>query len=281
MPLWVFEGIDGCGKETQWLLLIEKLEGFGIPVKRISFPVYESRTGMWVKAYLDGKFGNLHPYFASLLFAADRLAHRGLLEQWLQEGAIVLANRYTPSNLAHQASRLQESKRRRYYKWWSWLEYSWFGLPKPDLVIWLDAPVEVCFEMKRRQLVVAGRSQDIHERDKKYQQEVCVQYRELFQEGGKTFSWIRIDCAPEGSLLPKEELAEAIWQIPQIRDGILERAILARSGKLPLTNVFGLVEEFCEHWERTYIEAAINSLLARWMLDRVEGTILKTVERRR
>lgn len=274
MPLWVLEGIDGCGKETQFTMLLARIGDLGLSVKGISFPVYESRTGKWVKAYLDGKFGNLHPHLAAFLFALDRWAHLPTIER------SDLINRYAPSNFAHQSARLPEGKREGFVRLWSGIEYSLFGIPRPTLVVWFDAPVEVCFEMKRRQLEALGEEPDTHERDKLYQEEVRRQYERLFKEGERDRSWVRIDCAPEGKMLPKEEIHQLVWQIPQIRDEILERAILARCGRLPLTNGLGIVAEFSSHWERKYIEAAIDTLLARWMLERVEGTLLRTVERR-
>ena len=56
--LVVLEWLDGSGKTTQETLLLRRLEREGVPVRRISFPDYDSPSSALVKMYLGGRFGS-------------------------------------------------------------------------------------------------------------------------------------------------------------------------------------------------------------------------------
>src|SRR5271163_4764483 len=106
--LIAIEGIDGSGKRTQVELLAHALTERGYTVHQIAFPKYESTFGKLVGQFLDGRLGPLEhvdPRFTALLYAGDRLEAKPELEAALQQGQIVLADRYVASNLAHQGAR--------------------------------------------------------------------------------------------------------------------------------------------------------------------------------
>jgi dTMP kinase len=143
--LVVFEGIDGSGKTTQLDLLTEYLKERSIPFETIDFPRYwDSFHGKTVARYLKGDFGevdSVSPYLISLAYSLDRATAKREMNVWLREGKIVLANRYATSNMAHQAAKLPEKKRKEFLDWLYELEYRVNKIPKEDLVIYLHVPV--------------------------------------------------------------------------------------------------------------------------------------------
>ena len=76
--LFVIDGTDGSGKQTQFKKLQERLTKEGIDYKTVSFPNYDSPSSSLVKMYLAGEFGEnakqVSPYIASTFYAADRYA---------------------------------------------------------------------------------------------------------------------------------------------------------------------------------------------------------------
>ena len=60
-----------------------------------------------------------------------------------EAGGLVIADRYTTSNAVHQASKLPPEERTVFLNWLFELEYGKLGLPKPDLVLYLDMPTEI------------------------------------------------------------------------------------------------------------------------------------------
>ena len=170
--LIVFEGTDGSGKATQAGLLCRHLEREGIPFREIDFPRYGKPSAARVQEHLDGNLGK-HPgdvgaYAASMFFSMDRYA--SYKQDWggfYESGGLVVANRYTTSNAVHQASKLPEEERKAYLDWLFDLEYNKLGLPKPDLVIYLDMPTEITERMMRQREQATGTHADIHERTRR------------------------------------------------------------------------------------------------------------------
>ena len=118
--LIVIEGLDSSGKQTQTELLCKALSEKGIPVKKISFPCYDSDSSALVKMYLAGKFGqnaeDVNPYAASSFYAVDRYA--SFKTDWSEHynnGGIVVADRYTTSNMIHQAGKISDLVERDKY----------------------------------------------------------------------------------------------------------------------------------------------------------------------
>jgi dTMP kinase len=143
--LIVVEGIDGSGKRTQVELLVKALRQRGYPVHQTGFPKYESWFGKLIGQFLDGQFGALEtvdPRFTALLYAGDRLEAKAELEVALHEAQIVIADRYVGSNLAHHGARVAPEKRAEFIEWIRHLEYSIYGLPHEQLIIYLRVSPE-------------------------------------------------------------------------------------------------------------------------------------------
>ena len=142
--LIVIEGSDGSGKTTQLQLLKKYIDEKKIKTQTVDFPqYYDSFYGKFIARYLRGEFGDLatvNPYLISFPYALDRLTAAKKIYSWLKSGKIVLLNRYTPSNLAHQSSRLEKKEREEYLKWSLEFEYKENKLPPEDLVIFLYVP---------------------------------------------------------------------------------------------------------------------------------------------
>jgi len=141
--LIAIEGIDGSGKNTQVRLLQHELTSRGHSVYSTSFPQYESWFGKMVGKFLNGELGPLDkvdPHFSALLYAGDRFEAKSRIAEALNRGAIVLADRYVASNLAHQTARVAAERRAEFISWIEQLEYGIYDLPREDLVLYLRVP---------------------------------------------------------------------------------------------------------------------------------------------
>jgi len=137
------EGIDGSGKRTQVDLLTAKLRALGHSVFSTGFPQYDSWFGKMVGQFLNGDLGPLEgvdPHFTALLYAGDRFETKPKLESALNNGQIVLADRYVGSNLAHQVARVPAAKRTAFLEWIEHLEYGIYDLPRESLILYLRVP---------------------------------------------------------------------------------------------------------------------------------------------
>ena len=121
--LFIIEAGDGSGKETQTRLLAERLERDGHSVLPITFPDYAADSSMLVRMYLRGDFGthadDVNAYAASTFFAVDRYAsYRTKWGRDYETGAVILADRYTTSNMVHQAVKIQDDAERDAFLDW-------------------------------------------------------------------------------------------------------------------------------------------------------------------
>lgn len=218
----VIEGGDGAGKGTQAKLLVEKLSKEA-KVSFFDFPQYEKTlAGKLVGRYLKGEFGDpllLSPYIVSVPYALDRVAAKEELNRALEEG-IVICNRYTPSNIGHQASKLPENKREEFISWLEQLEYGELKIPKPTLVIYLYVPVEISSRLvdkKEARAYIGGEStkgaKDGHEKDSEYQQKSIDVYTKMSKERS---DWKLVSCVEDDRLLSIEEIHEKIMRIVKI-----------------------------------------------------------------
>lgn len=212
--LIVIEGLDSSGKETQSRLLCEHLKKSGKKVKRIEFPNYKSDSSALVRMYLGGSFGNspdcVNAYAASTFFAADRYAtYKTDFEEFLNEGGIVVADRYTTSNMIHQASKIADSeKKEAYLDWLDNFEYDLLGLPRPDKVIFLDMPMEIAEKLMAARVnkIDGSEKKDIHERNREY---LKATYDAALEVSDK-FRWEHVMCGEGGEPLPIEEISRAV-----------------------------------------------------------------------
>ncbi len=206
--LIVIEGIDGSGKTTQTNLLSKYLTFKNIPNEVINFPRYEDNLyGKLIRRFLEGEFGGINkvdPYLMSLAYAGDRALARPLIENWLNSGKIVLANRYNPSNKAHMSAHLPEEKREEFMSWLDLLEFETNGIPKPDLNLLLDV------DPKAAQQNVRGEHTDIHENDLTHLQTAHQIYVELSKAEQ---NWKVVDCMDGQNLKGIEAIHKLVVEI--------------------------------------------------------------------
>ena len=145
--LVVIEGLDGCGKSTQLDLALGYLKENGVNCRSVSFPNYDALSGKLVQQYLDGNIpceDKNGAYAASSIYAIDRyISYRTDWKDFYDNGGIILAGRYTTSNAIYQLTKLPVSEHEKFLNWLCDFEYGKLGLPEPDLVIYLDMPIEI------------------------------------------------------------------------------------------------------------------------------------------
>jgi len=219
----VIDGSDGSGKKTQADLLIKKLKSEKRKTVLFDFPQYDKFFGKLVKRYLSGEFGGLNEvdaHLASVLYAADRWQAKDDIEKYLKNGFVVISNRYTESNMAHQSAKISSpQKRKKFLKWLEDLEFGNFKIPRADLVIYLDVPIEIGRKLigsrnKSAKRGSADSGKDIHEADIEYLKKTRKQYCLLSQ---KNKHWQKIECTKNKAILSREEIAEKVWQVVKPR----------------------------------------------------------------
>lgn len=171
--LIVIEGLDGSGKSTQLDILCRNLTKLGKENRKVSFPDYDSDSSALVKMYLSGKFGSkpddVNAYASSLFYAVDRFASfKTDWGEFYNNGGVIVSGRYTTSNAIHQTSKMPESEWKNFLDWLYDLEYNKVAIPKPDLVIFLDMPIEVSQKLLSNRYGGNESLKDIHESDTDY-----------------------------------------------------------------------------------------------------------------
>ena len=214
--LFVIDGTDGSGKQTQFDLLKKHLTDDGIEYKTVSFPNYDSPSSSLVKMYLSGEFGenakDVSPYIASTFYAADRYAtFKKELQEYYDNGGIILADRYTTANMVHQAGKItDEEEREKYLNWLFDLEFNIYGLPVPTEVFFLNMPPKKVEELikNRENKFTHSDKKDIHERDSKHLED---SYNAACSLVGK-YNWNEIKCVRDDKIRTIEDIHEEIFK---------------------------------------------------------------------
>ncbi len=218
--LIVLDGADGSGKATQTKLLASRLKKEGYKVKSLDFPQYEKNFfGSLVGRCLAGEYGDfiaINPHIASTLYAADRFESKQVIEKWLKAGCVVVLDRYVSANQIHQGGKITDEKeRQKFLEWLDTMEYKIYGIPRPDLVFYLDVPQEISDTLldagKQGSSVnhaVKGKK-DLAEQNKAHLQSARESALKIVKKGN---NWKRIACAPKGEMLSREVIAEKVWE---------------------------------------------------------------------
>jgi dTMP kinase len=213
--LIAIEGIDGSGKHTQARLLEHSLRSSGFPVYSTGFPQYDSWFGQMVGKFLNGDFGpleSLDPHFTALLYAGDRFEARSQLQSALAEGRVVLVDRYVGSNLAHQVARASAENRAELIRWIEHLEYSIYGLPRENLILYLRVPpreAQSLVALKPKRSYTAARH-DILETNLRHLEDAAEMYDML----SRSRPWATIQCfdAERNSIRLPEEISREVLE---------------------------------------------------------------------
>ncbi|HLZ14688.1 MAG TPA: FAD-dependent thymidylate synthase, partial [Candidatus Saccharimonadales bacterium] len=211
----VIEGTDGSGKGTQFKLLSERLAQAGYQVATFDFPQYDLPSSYFVTQYLNGAYGgadDVGPYTASLFYALDRFEAAAQIREAINEGKIVLANRFTGSNMAHQGTKFRNPEERRgYFIWLDNLEFEMLRVPRPTMSFVLRVPADIAQELvdKKEARNYTDKKRDIHEASLSHLERAVEVYDDLTQLFPKDFQ--RIDCVRDGKLLDIEAVQAMLW----------------------------------------------------------------------
>lgn len=207
--LLVFEGIDGSGKTTQIELLSKYLSGENIPYEVVNFPQYgKNEYADKVYGYLSGELGKVDPYSIAKAYASDRKTVREQILDWLENGKLVIANRYISSSKAHLGANLDEEKREEFIRWLDQLEYQENGMPKEDLTILLNVDPKV-----GQKNALKDHQVDIHEKSIEHEEKAAKIYLELSQNEP---NWMVVDCMENGQMKSPKQIHKEIMEIIQI-----------------------------------------------------------------
>jgi dTMP kinase len=218
MRFVVIEGLDGSGKSTQLKLLRDYLKKAAIPFKYLHFPRLEEGVyGKLIARFLRGEMGandRVDPYLVALIFAGDRTDAAGQIRQWIEDGFLVIVDRYVYSNIAFQCAKIELPEDRiRLRDWILEFEFSHNQLPKPDVNLYLNVP----FEFTRQQLndfrdgddrAYLKGERDIHEENLDFQEKVQREYLSLHDH---VDDLSLIECTDQhGAMLPPKAISELI-----------------------------------------------------------------------
>ena len=214
--LFVIDGTDGSGKQTQFNKLQERFDKEKIEYRTVSFPNYESPSSALVKMYLSGEFGedpkSVSPYVASTFYAVDRFAtFRKDFEEYYNNGGIILADRYTTANMVHQSGKIKDKEEREKFLDWLWdLETNIFGLPKPTEVFFLNMPPKKSLELieNRENKFSHTNVKDIHERNPEH---IVESYNAACSLVSK-YNWFEIKCMDGENLRTIDSIHEEIFK---------------------------------------------------------------------
>ena len=211
--LIVLEGTDGSGKSTQFQRLTDRLSQEGRQFQKLVFPQYSEPSPALIRMHLGGEFGarpsDVNAYAASAFYSVDRYAsYKKVWGQWYESGGLVVSDRYTTSNAVHQTSKEPPEKQSDFLKWLYDFEYSKLGLPRPDLVVYLDVPTDFTEKMMRSREAATHTHADIHEQDLEY----LATCRRTGRAAAEYYGWTVIGCVKNGAMRSIDDIHEEIYR---------------------------------------------------------------------
>lgn len=218
--LIVIDGTDGSGKATQVAYLTEHLKKDGYKVKIVDFPeYYKNFFGEFIGHCLSEQyynFLNVHPKIASVLYACDRWESKKQMDDWLKKGYIVIANRYVSANQIHQGGKAKDAKRRNdFLKWLDHMEYEVFGIPRPDMTLYLSLPIKIVLELiekresSKMERAYLKKGKDVHEADKNF---LINSRKSALKLEKEIKNFIKIDCSKNNQILSREIIHEMVYE---------------------------------------------------------------------
>lgn len=217
--LIVIDGTDGSGKATQVAKLKERLTSEEYQVCSLDFPrYYDNFFGGFIGECLAGKHGNwaeLDPKIASVVYAADRFESSAQIRTWLEEGSIVILDRYVSSNQIHQGGKIKDlEERRAFMSWLDTMEHEVFKIPRPDAILYLDVSVEITQKLLKKKSAQESKQYLDGEGD---QHENNIEHLTKARESGlkmiaENNNWIRIGCSREGDIFSIDDIHEVVYR---------------------------------------------------------------------
>ena len=226
MGFIVIEGLDGSGKSTQLKMLREYLDHKNVPFKYLHFPRLEEGVyGKLIARFLRGEMGandKVDPYLVALMFAGDRTDASQLVRGWMDDGYLVIVDRYVYSNIAFQCAKLSNSKDREALREWILdFEFGYNELPKPEVNLYLNVPMEFTREQLKNARDGDDRAylkgaRDIHEESLDFQEQVRQVYLSLVEH---VEDLEIIHCMDqEGRMLAPEAISDMIVKHIELKE---------------------------------------------------------------
>lgn len=212
----VIEGTDGSGKGTQFKLLVEKLQADGYDVATFDFPQYDQPSSYFVREYLNGNYGSAEevgPYTGSIFYALDRYEAAPKIREALEAGKVVIANRFTGSNMAHQGTKFMTTEERNgYFLWLDAIEFKMLNIPRPDLSLVLRVPADIAQKLvdQKEARSYTDKKRDLHEADIHHLEKSVMVYDDLCRLFPKDFK--QLDCVRNNEILPIATISDLIWE---------------------------------------------------------------------
>ena len=204
------EGADKAGKHTQVVNMVDYLNvAHSIPTETLDFPQYKSYWGLFIKDYLNGKFGtntrDLPAEYTMLPYALDRQAHTPQIKQWTQANKWVVFDRYTYSN-AYSIAKLPRDQWNDKIKHLEDMEFNQMGILRPDYNIYLYLPAEISYKMRTQGLKAYQNGKpDIHENDLRLLEDVADVYKTM--AAGAPNKWTVVnEIKPDGTRMNPDEV---------------------------------------------------------------------------
>ena len=106
-----------------------------------------------------------------------------------------------------------KKEKEKFLKWLDQMEYKVFGIPRPNLIIFLNIPFRIGQRLvikKGTRGYLKGVKRDIHESSKSH---LSAAQRQVLDLANKYTKWKKVDCVKGNKLLSKKEISEAVWEI--------------------------------------------------------------------
>ncbi|MCL2212872.1 MAG: thymidylate kinase [Oscillospiraceae bacterium] len=212
--LFVIDGLDGSGKGTITSRLEAHFCASSVPVRRISFPMYDRESSTLVRMYLEGRLGgspeDTGPYAASAMFALDRyISFRTDWSEAYHGDGIIIADRYTSANIVHQMTKIPREKWDEFIDWMLDFEHTKLGLPAPDKVIYLDMLPQLSGRNIAKRSADTGRNIDIHEKDTHH----LAKSREAGLYAAARLGWFLVDSHENGGLRSLDKVFDEVLKL--------------------------------------------------------------------
>jgi dTMP kinase len=211
----VIDGGENVGKATQADMLVNRLMNDGWLVGKMDFPRYSQNTlGNFIQECLDDTnnvLKDLNPKIVATLYAADRFEAKKQIDEWVAEGRVIVFDRYVSANMLHQGAKIAEADaREEFFKWVEHLEYDIFGMPRPDLTIYLDIPPEESQKLLQYIEDFGVAVVDPEGQAKMHQVKVskCAKFLALTHD-----KWQTVQCLTDGTLRTREDIHDEVYAI--------------------------------------------------------------------
>lgn len=219
----VLDGNDGSGKATQAALLAEYLNSAGVAAQKIDFPAYDKNFfGAFIGECLAGAHGDfvhLDPKIASSLYALDRLESSSQIRDLLEQGTVVIADRFTSSNQIHQGGKIvDETERAAFVAWTAQMEHEVLGIPRPDVIVYLRVPVAISQALLSEKRLVKNQGLEEGQKDtvEANQEYIARSFETANWLATREPNWHVIECVDaSGALRSKEDIHADIVQLVQ------------------------------------------------------------------